>query len=100
MAEDSTTGMLVNAAIHARFPPAKKQNAAPGGAASCNSHTMSGEHAVFLEPGLELVPAILRRVLAIARAVVGVEAVWRAGIDVEFCGLAGRLELPLHLFHL
>src|SRR5437899_990892 len=44
--------------------------------------------------------SLLRRLFAIARAVVGVEAVWRAVIDVEFGGLAGGLELSFHLLDL
>src|SRR5215831_4258207 len=58
--------------------------------------TYSAQHFVFLEPGGHLVPAVLGGFLAVARAIVGVEAVRCARIDLELGGLAGRLQCGLH----
>src|SRR5437868_13148958 len=52
---------------------------------------------VILEPGEHSRPAVFRGVGAIARAVVGVEAVRGVGVDREFTGLAGRLARGLAL---
>src|SRR5258708_36955350 len=63
-------------------------------------HGRSREHAVFLEPGGHLAPRVISRLLAIAWPVVGMEAVGRAWIDLEFGGLAGGLEGRFHLLDL
>jgi hypothetical protein len=55
----------------------------------------SAQHVVFLEPGLHLIPSILGGFLAVAGAVVGVKAVRRARIDLEFGGLVGLCERSL-----
>src|SRR3546814_8630871 len=52
-----------------------------------------------LEPGNGLLPAVLGRFLAIARAVVGEEGMRRAVIDDEFGFLAGVAQGCLHLMH-
>src|ERR1700753_4318078 len=49
--------------------------------------TSSAKHLVFLHPGLHPAPCILGRFLAITRAIVGVEAMRRARIDLELGGL-------------
>ncbi len=54
------------------------------------------EHFVFLHPGKHLRPAVFGRFLAVARPVVGVESVRRAGIDLELGGFLGRCECRLH----
>src|SRR5262252_3396346 len=58
------------------------------------------QHAVLLEPGGHLVPAVVRCFLAVARPVIGMEAMRRARIDLEFGGLAGGLEGGFHLLDL
>src|SRR3954464_9911165 len=61
------------------------------------SKSASAQDAILLEPGLRLLPGIFCGVLAVAAAVVGMEAVRRFRIDLEFGGLLvllqGRLEL-------
>src|SRR5260370_34397267 len=58
--------------------------------------------AVGLEPGERLLPAVLRRLLAVARAVVAVESVRRVRIGDDLrlgCGRrAGGFERGAHLF--
>src|SRR5437588_12263449 len=54
--------------------------------------------AVLLEPGLQLGPAVLRLIRAVARAVVGVKAVRRVGIEHDFARVVRRLERRLHFF--
>src|SRR5262245_27287698 len=54
-------------------------------------------HAVLLEPGEAALPAVLRRILAIARPVVGMEAVRRALVDDQLARLLGVLERLAHL---
>jgi hypothetical protein len=51
----------------------------------------SAQHIVPLEPGDRAVPGVFGRLLALAPAVVGVEAVRGAVVDMEFGGLARRL---------
>src|SRR3954468_6693572 len=58
------------------------------------------QHFVLLEPGDRLVPGVLGRLLAAARAEGGVEAVPRAGIALEFGSLFGGLEFLFHLLDL
>jgi hypothetical protein len=41
----------------------------------------SAQYAVFLEPGLRLLPGIFRGVLAVAAAIIGMEAVRRFRIE-------------------
>src|SRR5437868_6548004 len=53
--------------------------------------------AVLLEPGLQPLPAVLRGLRPVARAVVGVEGVRRLRIDHELAGLVGRRAGLLHL---
>src|SRR5438067_7736538 len=60
----------------------------------------SAQHFVLLEPGDRLLPGVLGRLLAVARPEVRVEAVRRAGIDLEFGGLFSGLEFFLHLLDL
>src|SRR5260370_7364933 len=59
----------------------------------------SAQHVVFLEPGLHLVPSILGGFLAVARAIIGVEAVRGARIDLELSGLFVFGHRPLHRFY-
>src|SRR5436190_23951003 len=54
------------------------------------------EHLVLLEPVGHLGPALLGGFLAVARPIVGMEAVRRARIDLEVGGLAGSGERGLH----
>src|SRR5262245_24105411 len=54
-------------------------------------------HAVLLEPGEAALPAVLRRIRAIARPVVGVEAVRRAVVDDQLARLLRVLERLAHL---
>src|SRR3954471_10702875 len=58
------------------------------------------QHFVLFDPGDRLLPAVLGRLLAVARPEVRVEAVRRAGIDLEFGGLFGGLEFFFHLLDL
>src|SRR5258708_25754622 len=60
----------------------------------------SAQHFVLLEPADHLVPGVLGGLLAIARPVIRVEGVRRAGIDLEFGGLFSGLELFFHLLDL
>src|SRR5258708_18686955 len=60
----------------------------------------SAQHFVLLEPADHLLPGVLGRFFAIARPVVGVEAMRRAGIDLEFGSLFSGLELLFHLLDL
>jgi len=60
----------------------------------------STQNLVFLEPADHPVPGILRRLLALARAIIGDETVWRAGKNVEFGSLAARFKRRLHLVDL
>src|SRR5215813_670060 len=70
------------------------------GGRSTRREWLSRQHAVFLEPGLQLLPRILGRLLAIARPIVGMEAMGGIRIDFEFGGLARRLQRGLHLLDL
>src|SRR5262252_6710796 len=54
-------------------------------------------HAVVLEPSQHFRPPVCRGFGAIARAVIGVEAVRGVGVDLEFAGLARRLARRLTL---
>src|SRR5215216_4095617 len=54
----------------------------------------------FLEPGLHLIPGVFGGLLAVARAVIGMEAMRRARIDLELGGLAGCLQVRFHLLDL
>src|ERR1700747_2870806 len=67
---------------------AARKSAAPKRRAWPQSVCRSGEHFVFLEPGDHLVPAVLGRVLAVAGAIVGVEAVRRGGVDLDLAGFS------------
>src|SRR5215468_6560607 len=59
----------------------------PGSAMQRTSNRgRSAQHAVFLQPGLHLVPAVFGRILAVAWAIVGVEAVRCTRIDLELRG--------------
>src|SRR5882757_877258 len=66
------------------------------------------QHFVLLEPADHLIPRVVSRpfagvrrcLAAVARPVVGVEAVRRAGIDLEFGGLFSGLEFFFHLLDL
>src|SRR5581483_396445 len=58
------------------------------------------QYAVFLEPGLHLIPGVFRGFLAVAGAIIGVEAVRRAGIDLELGGLLVGRKRFFHLLHL
>src|SRR5450755_4122428 len=60
----------------------------------------SAQDFVLLEPAHHLIPGVFGRFLAIARPVVRVEAMRRAGIDLEFGGLFSGLELLFHLLDL
>src|SRR5262245_45306172 len=55
------------------------------------------QHVIFLEPVDRLVPRGLGGILAITRAIVGMEAVRGARIDVKRGGFARGLEPALHL---
>src|SRR3954469_1232552 len=57
------------------------------------------QHPVLPEPGLHLAPGILGRVLAVARAIVGVEAVRCGGIDLELGSLLVFGQRRLEGFH-
>src|SRR5258705_12448960 len=59
----------------------------------------SAQHVVLLEPGLHLAPCILGGFLAVAGAVIGVEAVRSARIDLELGGLLGFRESGLQRLH-
>src|SRR5262249_30802367 len=54
-----------------------------------------GENFVLFEPGDHLIPGILGRILAVAGAIIGMEAVRRARIDLDLEGLPSRLQRPL-----
>src|SRR5437660_10614067 len=60
----------------------------------------SAQHLVLLEPADHAIPGILGRLFAIARPIIGDETVRRAGIDVEFGGLATGFERRFHLMDL
>src|SRR6476661_3439553 len=82
-----------------RMAAMKNPRGKPGGDAKLRMRSamrQSAQHAVFLEPRSQLFPAVLGRGLVVARPVIGVEAVRRAWIDVEFGGLAERLHLRFH----
>src|SRR5215472_16809143 len=75
-------------------------NAAPAWRRVGASIVGSAQNLIFFEPADHPVPAVLGRLFAIARAIVGDESVRRAGIGVEFGGLAAGLERGLHLMDL
>src|SRR5580693_7782159 len=58
------------------------------------------EHVVLSEPVEHALPCVLGGVLAIARPIVGDEAVRRAGIDDELKRLPGGLERLFHILDL
>ena len=64
------------------------------------SNSASAQDAVFPEPGLRLLPVIFRGVLAVAAAIVGMEAVRCFRIDLEFGRLPALLERRLELLDL
>jgi len=59
-------------------------------------HPTSAEHFVFLEPGLHLTPCGFGGFRTIAGAIIRMETVRSARIDLEFGGFAGRLECGFH----
>src|SRR5262245_23172072 len=56
-------------------------------------------NAVLLEPSLQALPAVFGILLAVAGAVVGIEAVRGVGIQNDLGGLVGVLEGLTHFFH-
>src|SRR5271168_3467069 len=69
-----------------------------GKTSSWEDRRRSADHFVLLEPGLHRVPAVFRRFLAVAGAVVGMEAVRGGRIDLELGGLARLGERFLQRF--
>src|SRR6185312_5694905 len=67
-------------------------------ATSClaDDNEASAENLVSFEPGGRPAPGVLRRLLAVARTIVGMEAMRSSRIDLELRPLAGRLEGSLH----
>src|SRR5947199_10202930 len=57
------------------------------------------QHPVLFEPGLHLAPGVLGRVVAIARAIVGVETMRCGGIDLELGSLVVGRQRRLEGFH-
>src|SRR5262245_45158991 len=54
-----------------------------------------GQHFVLFEPGDHLLPGVFGRVLAVAGAIIGMEAVRRAGVNLDLESLSRRLQRPL-----
>ena len=59
-----------------------------------------GKYAVPVEPGFHLLPAVLRRLLAVAWPVIGVKGMTGAGIDFEPGRFSRGRERGFHLLNL
>src|ERR1700687_1905425 len=60
----------------------------------------SAQDLILLEPADHAIPGILGRLFAVARPIIGDETVRRAGIGMEFGGLAIGFERRFHLVDL
>src|SRR5262245_66696902 len=54
--------------------------------------------AMFLEPGEQRIPSVLRLLFAVAGAIVGVKTVWRVGVEFDLRRFVKLLQRLLHLF--
>src|SRR6202000_3578915 len=62
------------------------------------ARSSSAKHFILPEPRLHPAPGVLGGFLAVTRAIVGVEAMRRTGIDLELGGLVGLRKRRLQCF--
>src|ERR1700722_4338701 len=83
--------LVINGSRSKWFQPGTTRGGKPRAMAA----RRSAEHPVLPEPGLHPAPRVLGGFLAIACAIIGMEAMRRAWIDLEFSGLPGRCQRRL-----